>query len=280
MRPFFDSFPEYESVRVTTGWVNVTADGNTVLDQRIATDPERFWEHLQKETYPKIADYVMDVQEGRPSPGNAPYFDALRVDLSLSEPNYRIGVDEEVISSLEALHEDIYFETLTLFDLIGGRYNVGALNYAGRILPYIKPGKPGPGHAKITFTGKDRGVPELVLTWRERGKEPVRDRYALSDLPTETPKLRGIAVKAGQDGVARLLFDVTAVDSTDHYEENRLKASEEQIDRQNAPGRTAQRHGRRAGRYAPRGRGGGRAVLRSRRRAGVPHHPAGHDGRL
>ena len=31
MRPFFDLFPEYDNVRVTTGWVRVVVDGETVL---------------------------------------------------------------------------------------------------------------------------------------------------------------------------------------------------------------------------------------------------------
>src|SRR5690606_33408457 len=124
--------PEYEQIRVTTGWITVIENGDTVLDRRIRTDPEAFWDHLQTETYAKIVEYMIDVQDGRPSPANAPFFDEFRVELELSEPNYRIGVDEEVISSLEALHEDVYFETLTLFDLIGGRYNVDGLQYAGR----------------------------------------------------------------------------------------------------------------------------------------------------
>jgi hypothetical protein len=232
VRPYFDLFPEYDSVRVTTGWARVEVDGATVLDRRIATDPESFWDRFQTETYGRIIDHVMEVQDGRVSPANAPYFDELRIDLAMSEPNHRIGIDEEVISSLEALHEDIYFETLTLFDLIGNRYGVGALNFAGRILPWIRPdGAGAPGHARVTLTGKERGVPELVLTWRERGREPVRERYPLSPLPAAAPRLRAARVRAGEEGVATLLFEVAAVDSVDRYAEMRDRGREEQIDR-------------------------------------------------
>ena len=34
VRPFFDLFPEYDNVRVTTGWVRVVVDDETVLDER------------------------------------------------------------------------------------------------------------------------------------------------------------------------------------------------------------------------------------------------------
>jgi hypothetical protein len=230
VRPFFDLFPEYERVRVTTGWLTAVADGDTLLDRRIRTDPEAFWDHLQTETFARIIEYMMDVQEGRPSPGNAPYFDEFRIELELSEPNNRIGVDEEVISSLEALHEDIYFETLTLFDLLGGRYGVDGLQFAGRVLPYILPTGAGKaGRAHITFTGKERAVPELTLTYRERGGEPVRQSYALAPLPIDAPKLRGIAVRA--PGIDRLLFEVAVRDSVDRWEELRGRSSESAIDR-------------------------------------------------
>ncbi len=232
IRPFFDLFPEYESVRVTTGWVTVEANGATLVDQRIRTDPEAFWDHFQKQTYARLIEYAMNVQDGRPAPANAPYFDELRIELSLSEPNYRIGVDEEVISSLEALHEDIYFETLTLFTLLGNRYGVGSLDYIGRVLPYIQPPVNGkPSRARIVLTGKERGVPELVMTYRERGQQPIRQRYALAALPVDPPKLRGIAVRAGEQGIERLLFEVVAIDSVDRYTEHKARASESQIDR-------------------------------------------------
>jgi hypothetical protein len=174
----------------------------------------------------------MDIQQGRPSSANAPYYDEFRIDLRMSEPNYRIGVDEEVISSLEALHEDLYFETLTLFNLIGGRYGAGSMNFGGRILPYIDPTGAGqPGRVKISFTGKERAIPELQMTVRRADSEPVTQRYPLSSLPVDPPKLRGIAVRAGDQGLSRMLFEVVVSDSTDRYEEFRARSSEQNIDR-------------------------------------------------
>ena len=236
IRPMFDLFPSYEHIRVTTGWVHVVDRGKTVLDQRVETDPETFWDYFQQKTYPKIADYFMDVQDGRPSQGYAPYFDRLDVSLSASEPSYRIGLDEEQISSMEAIHEDIYFETLTLFDLLGGRWGIGNVNYPGRILPHIGlPVDGRPPHVKISFTGKDNVVPRLVMAYHERGHDPVRDRYDLSPLPTPSPALHGIRVKAGADGVAQLMFDVTANDSSYAWNDYKLRGTEESVDRQMLP---------------------------------------------
>ncbi|MFC1493169.1 M14 family metallopeptidase [candidate division KSB1 bacterium] len=231
VRPFFDLFPEYESVRVTTGWCKVEINGSTVVDKRIKTDPETFWDHLQNTTFRKMIDYTMDIQNGRPSADNAPYFDEFRVELTLSEPDYRIGIDEEAISSLEALHEDIYFETLSLYDRIAGRYGVRSMNYPGRILPFIQPAADGkPGKAKITLTGKERGTPELVMKVKEKGRELQIKKYDLRKLSVDTPKLRGIKINSGSEGPAQLLFEVKATDPEDRYEEFRQRTSEASID--------------------------------------------------
>ena len=100
------------------------------------------------------------------------------------------------------------------------------------MLPHIQPGGDGkPGRARITLTGKDRGVPELVLTYRERGQEVLKQRYPLSALPVDPPRLRGIGVVSGAEQVERLLFEVSAIDSLDRFEEYKARSSESAIDR-------------------------------------------------
>ncbi|MBZ5556622.1 MAG: hypothetical protein LAO77_05035 [Acidobacteriia bacterium] len=111
-RAFFDRFPDYEHVRVTTGWIKAGVADRTVVDDRIETDPERFWDHFQAKTLPALYDHVMALGNGKPRADDAPFFGELTVDLTLSEPEYRLPIDEEQISSMEALHEEIYFNTI------------------------------------------------------------------------------------------------------------------------------------------------------------------------
>ena len=44
-REYLDKFPGWSRVVVTTGWLSASVDGASVVDERIATDPERFWDH-------------------------------------------------------------------------------------------------------------------------------------------------------------------------------------------------------------------------------------------
>lgn len=233
VRPLFDLFPEYEQVRVTTGWITALSGADTLVDRRVATDPERFWDRLQTRAYGRLVEYVMDSQEGDPVTEAAPYFDEFQVDLRLSEPNERIGVDEELVSSLEALHEDIFFETHTLFTLLGGRYQT-TLSYPGRVLPYMDPTGTGrPGWARVSLTGKERGKSKLLLrTWRGDASDPELREYFLSALPAPTVSLVGASVAHGEEGLRSIVARVTARDSLDRSRELRLRAPEAVLDRE------------------------------------------------
>ena len=111
-RPFLDRYPDYEWIRVTTGGITAEVDGRPVLDERIRTDAEAFWDHYQSDTLARLYDYLMERHEGKPrGPRDAPYFGQLKVVLSLSEPERLLGVEQEIESTHDALHEDIYFVT-------------------------------------------------------------------------------------------------------------------------------------------------------------------------
>ena len=156
LRPYFDRFRDYEQVRVTTGWIRAAAGGETLADERIVTDPEWFWDHFQGRTLPSVYDYVMDRHEGNPRGGraDAPYFGSLTVDLEISEPDYRLGIDNEIISPMDALHEEIYFGTIEFFHLLGRNARGQDLTYPGRIIPRMVPKDDGKaGRGTIRFTG-------------------------------------------------------------------------------------------------------------------------------
>ena len=50
LRQFFDQFADYEKVRVTTGWLTARSGEATIADDRIVTDPERFWDRFQSKS--------------------------------------------------------------------------------------------------------------------------------------------------------------------------------------------------------------------------------------
>ncbi len=168
MRPYNGVMPRYEQVQVETGWVRLEAGTNVILDQRIKTDIEEFWDHYQDESLPKIFHYVMAQAKGDLRPEFAPPFDTLRIDIHMSEPDYAIGLDKERISTLEALQEDTFYSTENFVDMMGNLEAGRPINYVGRIIPVVHASEDGKdGHVHIDFYGKPAANPLVRLSWTD-----------------------------------------------------------------------------------------------------------------
>jgi hypothetical protein len=231
VRPFFGQFPDYEKVRVTTGWINASSGGRQVIDERIATDPERFWDRFQDKTLPALYDYMMRISKGKPRAQDAPHFGELVVDLTLSEPSYAIGIDKEMIAPLESVQEEIYFHTLHFFDVLG-RYARGpALDYPGRVIPYVRPTSDGkPGHAKITVSGFAANRPSVTVNYRERGGATGEMRLDIPKVALEPPAVVAAIVRDGQPGLRRLDLRIKVDTDKDERETFVKRARYEEVD--------------------------------------------------
>src|SRR5262249_52001999 len=152
-----------------------------------------------------LYDHVMALGKGKPRSEDAPFFGELTVDVTLSEPEYRLPVDQEQISSMEALHEEIYFNTLHFFDVMG-RFTRGAgLTYPGRVIPIVHAKADGKaGHARISITGFDAPRPSVVIDYVERGGRRGEARLDIPKIAVERPQTLAALVRAGRDGIERL----------------------------------------------------------------------------
>jgi len=233
VRPYFDRFPDYEKVRVTTGWVTATAGGAPILSQRIETDPERVWDIFQSKTLPRIYDYVMRVGEGKPRPEDAPHFGELTVDVSLSEPEYALGIDQERISSLEALHEDLYFGTLHFFDVLGKMGRGLPLDYPGHIVPIMRPLRTGRGgRATISFKGFTTPRPMVSVRFVRTDKSWEHAQLDIPKAAAERPSAIAAIVRDGTEGIERLDLRMKVDTEKDEREALVRRARAERVDEQ------------------------------------------------
>jgi hypothetical protein len=232
VRPFFDQFPSYEKARVTTGWLLASVGDRTVVDERIATDPERFWDIYQGKTLPALYEHVMRVGRGKPRAEDAPFFGELKVEVSLSEPDYLIGIDQEQIAPMEAIHEELYFNTLHFFDVVGRMTRGAPLAYPGRIIPIVRPKADGkPGFAHISVTGFQSARPGVVVEYKERSGRGGEARLDVPKVALDRPQALGALVRAGGAGLQRL--DVRVKVDTERDERGELikRTSEDRVDR-------------------------------------------------
>ena len=231
-RPYNGVMPEYEKVQIDTGWVRIESGSSVVLDQRIATDIEEFWEHYHKDVLPRVFRTVMARYHGELRPEFAPPFDTLKMDFHLSEPNYELtGIDKERISSLEALQEDIFYSTENFVNMMGDLQAGRAINYVGRIIPIVHASDDGKdGHVHIEFYAKPAGSPSVELSWTDaQGKRhrQARDLWPLQG--AMQPRLVG--ARATPQGPESLTWLIPADFKEDRHDEWINEEGKDQVER-------------------------------------------------
>jgi hypothetical protein len=219
-RPYSMQFPNYETVNVATGWVQITAGDTRILDERIETDPEMFWDQYQTETLPRIFKSIMQQNDGKPKVEFQPLFDTLKLSFKMSEPDYQIGVDQERISSLEALQEDTFFSTQNFFFMMGDLVSSGKMDYQGRVIPVSYPSVEGQdGHVRIEYYAKDAGFPQVRLAWKVKGDSTVHEKFReLAALSGGKPRLVSARLQADEDAVQSLTWRFPADFKRDEYD--------------------------------------------------------------
>jgi hypothetical protein len=233
MRPYNSTMPRYEQVQVETGWVRLAAGSNVILDQRIETDIEEFWDHYQDQTLPKIFHYVMAQAKGDIRPEFAPPFDTLRMDIHMSEPDYALGLDKERISSLEALQEDTFYSTENFVDMMGNLEAGRPINYVGRIIPVVHASEDGKdGHVHIEFFAKPAANPVVRLSWTGAdGQRHEKERNLPVLSGAMQPRLIRARVKSGEDDIQDLTWLLPADYTNDDYEQWIKLEPQDQVER-------------------------------------------------
>jgi hypothetical protein len=215
--PYLKPLPEWGSAQVTTGWVRIENGPETVLDEALPTDLERVWSFFQDEGLVPVYNHVLKKTDGIPTFSKQPYFKQLKVEVWASEPDARLGLDEERVSSLEALHDEIYFDTL---DFLRGLTNLDAeaadtpedtsrFSAPGNVFPVIHPSTEGvPPKIKITFEDWPATAPSLVLTWKERGRDEMSRTIAFQELKPKSLSLPALVYDGRGDKIDRLIFNL------------------------------------------------------------------------
>ncbi len=233
MQPYNSVMPRYEQVEVETGWVRLDVGPKAVLNQRIKTDIEEYWDKYQNVVLPKVYHFVMAQAHGDLRQEFAPPFDTLKLDIHLSEPDYSLGLDKERISTLEAIQEDTFYSTDTFINMMGDLETGKAINYIGRVIPIVHGSEDGKdGRVHVEFYGKAAANPLVRLSWTDaKGKLHERERNLPVLSGEMMPRLLQARVSAGSSGVESLMWSLPADFMEDKYEEWLKVEGQDQVDR-------------------------------------------------
>lgn len=143
-RPYMPDFSDRGIVHVATGGINVMHGDNVIADVALPTDLDQFWEAWQSAIFRRLHDLVHASNDAGRASAHQPFFDELRVEVWVSEPERALNVREERESPAEGLAEDIYFNTLDYFHELGVRTTGEPWDEPGQIVPlvHVTPGEP------------------------------------------------------------------------------------------------------------------------------------------
>lgn len=176
-RPYIDAYPDLGKVHPATGYLRWGVNGKTQPAMRIESDVEKIWEIYQSQVLPDIRAYVDRKTAGKDLVSAQPFFEKLQLDIKVSEPDERLNSREDILSSLDGLHEDIYFVGTDYFKNYGMEKAGQVTDAPGLILPRIRKniGKP---EMKVSVYSQMAQKPALVLKdgariSKESGQDPV-----------------------------------------------------------------------------------------------------------
>lgn len=152
----------------TTSNLTVCSNGQLLVQDSIQTDRERFYMYYLKEILPKLWNKIGQSDEN--SGYLKPLFDRIEIEVEMSEEEKRLSVAEERISPLEALHEDLYFNTLDYF-LVNGEQSTGkGYTAPGGVYPFIHVTSDKKPKAKIT-----------AYKWIDRNRQRISTKTLFFD---------------------------------------------------------------------------------------------------
>jgi hypothetical protein len=214
--PLSKVLPEWGTAKITCGWLRIEAGGSVVCDLPLETDLEKFWAFYQEDVLKAVDGHVRKKTGGEPTFSKQPYFKRLLVDVQASEPDYRIGLDEEIISSLEALHDEIYFDTL---DLLRGitRFDpedkdlpadTSRSSAPGNVLPSLHPSlEGGPTRARVVLEDWPAAAPQMTVRWKEKGHEEVSRKTVFPTLKPKETRTTELVYDGRTDRIANIVVE-------------------------------------------------------------------------
>lgn len=176
-RLYLDEFPLMGKVHPSTGYIKILVNGKCIVNERIASDVENIWDIYQKNVLNDCRSFTEEKVEGPINIEQQPFFSQLKLEVSASEPNYNISSREDIISTLDALHEDMYFVGSDYFKNFGNKVSGKVFDAPGLILPIIKnrQGKP-----KFKVTLFDQLASEATIVMQDKIIKEFKNKQQIS----------------------------------------------------------------------------------------------------
>lgn len=180
--PYLKTDPTCGFIHPATGGIRLWHPGGVLLDQNIATDRERFWRTFQNVWLGLLEEQMESRLQRESCEGQTAFWKEIRVQIRIEETDERLGLGEERVCPMEALHEDIYFVLLDAFSSFARLHGLPDSLQLGRIVPLVS--------AEKRDAGPEASITLAPMPWPQAPR--VREK-----LPVTEPAVTALRFKRG-----------------------------------------------------------------------------------
>ncbi|SHF05058.1 Zinc carboxypeptidase [Desulfacinum infernum DSM 9756] len=162
---YYGRIPPSQTVHPTTAGVRLWNQDGMALDRSMPTDREVFWRIFGKRWLPAL-QRAMEARLKREDPERLrAFWEEIRIRVAVPESETLLGLDQERISPMEALHEDLYFTLLEFHKDFARRFVLPETVQLGQVMPVVAWKATG-GRARARLTAKPlescASTPEMI----------------------------------------------------------------------------------------------------------------------
>lgn len=138
-----------QHVYPTTAGIELEQDNQIFWQCHIPTDREVFWRRFQEKWLPEMAALMVDALPALLEKKALAFWEEIRFEIAIDEEQEQLGLAEERIAPMEALHEDLYFGLLAFMQAFRDKYCPDTHIQLGRIIPIVRSAKGKQPYAKL-----------------------------------------------------------------------------------------------------------------------------------
>ncbi|MCF8076203.1 MAG: hypothetical protein K9K63_14255 [Desulfotignum sp.] len=128
---------EDQRVYPTQAGFEMLKNGQMVYQCAVPTDRELFWHRFQEKWLPAMSAAMVGMLPGLKQNNSLAFWEEIQIDVAMDDMQESVGLAQERIAPMEALHEDLYFGLLAFMETFCQQHCPDNVIHLGRIVPLM-----------------------------------------------------------------------------------------------------------------------------------------------
>jgi len=129
---------EEQTVYPIQAGFEILREGRMVHQCAVPTDRELFWQRFQKKWLPVMSAAMVRMLPGLQQCNALAFWEEIQIEVAIDDNQESVGLAQERIAPLEALHEDLYFGLLAFMETFRHKHCPGSVMQLGQIVPLMR----------------------------------------------------------------------------------------------------------------------------------------------